>query len=127
MTTNATYTPPNYSINFTPVYKDTLVYMTTYDTCYICIGNADNGKLTVKERYIIQRQNDNSWRIVGHDSTEYNIDGVTNEYYTYSNYLTGAQMPSQYYYKQMGFYAKGLFILMIAYIIGKAVLRIISR
>ena len=127
MTTNAAYTPPNYAVTLMPVYKDTLVYMTSYDTCVVCIGKADDGELAVSERYTLQRQNEGSWRVTNYDTSEYVIEGVTAPYYTYSNYAVGSQLPSVYYYKQMGFYAKGLFIIMIAYIIGKAVLRIITR
>lgn len=127
MTTNAAYTPPSYAVTFMPVYKDTLVYMTSYDICCVCIGKTDNGELTVSEKYTLQRQSDGSWRVAGHDTTEYVIEGVTTPYYTYSNYVTGSQLPNAYYYKEMGFYAKGLFVIMIAYIIGKAVLRIVTR
>lgn len=127
MTTNATYTPPSYAVNLMSVYKDTLVYMTSYDTCYVCIGREEDGHLNVKEKYTIQRQNDNSWRITSHDTTEYVIEGITAPYYSYSNYVIGSQLPSAYYYKQMGFYAKGVFVLLLALIIGKAVLRIFAR
>lgn len=127
MTINSTYTPPSYAVNLMPVHKDTLVYMTTYDTCYVCIGKAEDGHLSVNERYTLTRQNDSSWRVTDHSTAEYVIEGVTAPYYTYSNYVTGAQIPNAYYYKQMGFYAKGVFIILLAYIIGRAVLRIITR
>lgn len=127
MTTNATYTPPSYAVNLMSVYKDTLVYMTSYDTCYVCIGNAEDGHLKVSQRYTIQRQNDNSWKVVDHSAAEYVIEGVTTPYYTYSNYAMGSQLPSAYYYKQMGFYAKGVFVLLLACIMGKAVIRLFTR